>query len=79
MAGEAFKQVKVGDVVEMRKPHACGSSDWLVIRVGADIGIRCVGCGRRVLLSPADFRRHMKPSSQHRSVGTQQIDDSELI
>jgi len=40
----------IGDVVRLRRPHPCGSSDWLVDRLGADIGLRCRGCGRHVLL-----------------------------
>jgi hypothetical protein len=40
----------IGDVVKLRRSHPCGSSEWLVDRLGADIGLRCRGCGRRVLL-----------------------------
>jgi hypothetical protein len=42
--------VYLGDVVRLRKGHPCGSFEWLVDRLGADIGLRCVGCGRHVLL-----------------------------
>ena len=38
------------DVVRLRKPHPCGSLDWTVVRLGADIGLRCHGCHRKVLL-----------------------------
>jgi hypothetical protein len=38
------------DVVRLRKPHPCGSHEWRVVRLGADIGLRCQGCQRRVLL-----------------------------
>ncbi|MEZ4625250.1 MAG: DUF951 domain-containing protein [Thermomicrobiales bacterium] len=40
----------LGDEVRLRKPHPCGSVDWTVVRLGADIGLRCQGCDRRVLL-----------------------------
>jgi len=40
----------IGDVVQLRRPHPCGSREWLVDRLGADIGLRCRGCGRHVLL-----------------------------
>ena len=40
----------LGDVVLLRKAHPCGSSSWRVVRLGADIGLTCLGCGRRVLL-----------------------------
>jgi len=38
------------DEVRLRKPHPCGSVDWTVVRLGADIGLKCQQCGRRVLL-----------------------------
>lgn len=41
----------LGDVVQLRRPHACGGSAWLVDRLGADIGLRCRTCGRHVLLA----------------------------
>ncbi len=48
----------LGDVVRLRRPHPCGADTWLVDRLGADIGIRCQGCGRHVLLErPALERR----------------------
>lgn len=53
-------QVKVGDIAEMRKPHPCGSSEWDVTRIGADIGIKCRKCGRRVVLPRDEFERRVK-------------------
>lgn len=47
----------LGDVVLMKKPHACGTNEWTVIRVGADVKIRCNHCGRIVMLDRADFMR----------------------
>lgn len=44
----------------MRKPHPCGSDQWRVVRLGADIGIVCNGCGRRVLLPRSQFVRQVK-------------------
>jgi len=43
-------ELHLGDTVRLRKPHPCGSYEWEIVRVGADIGIRCCQCGRRVLL-----------------------------
>ena len=40
----------LGDVVRLSRPHPCGASTWQVVRLGADIGLACQGCGRRVLL-----------------------------
>jgi hypothetical protein len=48
------------DVVRLRKPHPCGSYDWTVVRLGADIGLRCQGCSRRVLLARRELERRLK-------------------
>ena len=47
----------LGDVVLMKKPHACGDNEWTIIRVGADVKIKCAQCGRIVMLDRADFVR----------------------
>ncbi len=47
----------LGDVVLMKKPHACGANEWTIIRVGADVKIKCNRCGRIVMLDRADFVR----------------------
>ncbi len=54
------REIHVGDIATMRKPHPCGSVRWQVYRLGADIGIRCLGCGRRVLLPRREFERAVK-------------------
>lgn len=41
---------RLGDRLELRRPHPCGSRAWEVDRLGADLGLRCLGCGRRVLI-----------------------------
>jgi hypothetical protein len=43
-------ELLLGDVVRLRRTHPCGGSEWLVDRLGADIGLRCRSCGRHVLL-----------------------------
>lgn len=48
------------DVVRLRKPHPCGSHDWTVVRLGADIGLRCHGCARRVLLPRRTLEKRLK-------------------
>lgn len=52
--------LKLHDVVRLRKPHPCGSYDWKVTRLGADIGIECLGCGRRTLLTRRKLARRVK-------------------
>jgi len=50
MSRRPVLEVYLGDVVRLRRAHPCGTSEWLVDRLGADIGLRCQGCGRHVLL-----------------------------
>jgi hypothetical protein len=51
---------RLGDIVQLRKQHPCGGLVWEVVRLGADIGLRCQNCGRRVLLPRADLERSIK-------------------
>ncbi|MHB1132467.1 MAG: DUF951 domain-containing protein [Chloroflexota bacterium] len=53
-------EIRLGDVVSMRKQHPCGSWEWRVVRLGADIGMRCLKCERRVLIPRSTFERRVK-------------------
>jgi hypothetical protein len=59
MADRPVLELFLGDVVRLRKPHPCGGDTWLVDRLGADIGLRCRGCGRRLLLERAVLERRI--------------------
>lgn len=50
----------LGDIIMMKKQHACGVNRWEVVRLGADIKIRCLGCGHQVMLSRIDFNKKFK-------------------
>lgn len=50
----------LGDIVEMKKQHPCGSSQFEIIRVGADIKIKCTGCGRIVMIPRGKFKKEAK-------------------
>ncbi len=52
--------IRLGDVVRLKKRHPCGGYEWQVIRLGADIGISCLQCQRRVLLERSVFERRVK-------------------
>lgn len=54
------QDVHIGDVVQTRKGHPCGGDRWQVYRIGADIGLRCLTCGRRVILSRRQFEKAVK-------------------
>ncbi|MGQ9674526.1 MAG: DUF951 domain-containing protein [Chloroflexota bacterium] len=53
-------EIRLDDVVRLRKPHPCGSYEWRVVRLGADIGIRCMKCNHRVLIPRSTFERRVK-------------------
>ncbi|HET59072.1 MAG TPA: DUF951 domain-containing protein [Chloroflexi bacterium] len=52
--------IKLDDIVRLRKPHPCGNYEWKVVRLGADIGLECLKCGRRVLLPRRTLARRLK-------------------
>lgn len=52
--------IHLDDVVRLRKPHPCGGYEWVVVRLGADIGLRCTTCGRRVLLPRRELEKRLK-------------------
>lgn len=56
--------LRVGDVLTLRKPHPCGGHDWEVTRTGADIGLTCLTCQRRVLLPRLTLERRVKRISR---------------
>jgi len=52
--------IRLGDIVRLRKQHPCGGYEWQVVRLGADIGIVCQTCQRRVLLPRREFEKRVK-------------------
>ncbi len=55
-----LKEYQLGDQVELKKKHPCGSFSWEIIRVGADIKIRCLGCDHVVMLPRIKFNKQIK-------------------
>ena len=53
-------KLDLDDIVRLRKPHPCGSYEWKITRLGADIGLECLDCKRRVLLSRRKLARRLK-------------------
>ena len=53
-------ELSLDDVVRLRKPHPCGGYDWKIVRLGADIGLECLQCKRRVLLTRRELFRRLK-------------------
>jgi hypothetical protein len=53
-------ELYLGDILRLRKPHPCGGFEWRVVRLGADIGLRCTTCNHRVLLPRSEVERRLK-------------------
>ncbi len=54
------RRYELGWVVRLRKRHPCGGTDWEVVRLGADIGLKCLGCGRRVLMARSTLDKRVR-------------------
>jgi hypothetical protein len=50
-------QFYLGDIIRLKKPHACGGYDWKVTRLGLDTGLRCTTCSRRIMLPRLETER----------------------
>ncbi|AKP64169.1 hypothetical protein FC99_GL002134 [Levilactobacillus koreensis JCM 16448] len=57
----------LGDLVEMKKPHPCGTNRWEITRMGADIKIKCTNCGHVVMLSRREFEKKLKKVLVHQA------------
>ncbi|GIW17197.1 MAG: hypothetical protein KatS3mg064_0354 [Tepidiforma sp.] len=57
--------LREGDLVRLKRRHPCGGWEWQVYRTGADIGMQCLTCGRRVMLERAEFERRLKAVVRH--------------
>ena len=51
---------EIGDIVEMKKPHPCGTNKWQITRVGVDIKIKCVNCKREIMMDRLEFDKKLK-------------------
>lgn len=54
------KTYALGDIVQMKKQHPCGTNEWKIIRLGADIRIKCEGCQHSVMIPRREFDKKMK-------------------
>lgn len=54
------KEYSIGSIVEMKKAHPCGTNNWEITRVGADIKIKCTNCGRTIMIPRIEFNKKIK-------------------
>jgi hypothetical protein len=59
-------ELQLGDIVQMKKPHPCGGNEWEITRVGADFKIKCLKCGRTVMLPRWEFEKKAKKKLGHK-------------
>jgi hypothetical protein len=67
----------VGDKVRLKKQHPCGGFEWEITRIGADIGLRCLTCGRKVLLARSKVEKRIKtiePAARRTPAGSDPFD-----
>ena len=54
------KSYKLNDKVIMKKPHACGTNEWIIIRVGVDIKLKCSNCGHEIMMDRLEFEKKLR-------------------
>lgn len=55
-----MREIRLGDRVKLKKPHPCGGDEWEIKRLGADIGLICLKCGRYILIPRSKLERKIK-------------------
>ncbi|MCD6577674.1 MAG: DUF951 domain-containing protein [Anaerolineaceae bacterium] len=65
-----LSDLELNDILRLKKPHPCGGYKWKVIRLGADIGLECQTCQRRILLSRRELRNRLKKNLKSESSET---------
>lgn len=56
--------IQVGEILGLKKQHPCGSKEWEVLRVGADFRLKCLGCGRQIMIARKDLEKRIKEIKQ---------------
>ena len=64
-------KLRLGDTVRLRKAHPCGSFRWEVTRLGADVGLVCMGCGRRTMLRRSRLEQRLRELTARQRSGSQ--------
>ena len=52
--------IQVGDICKLKKAHPCGSKEWEVLRIGADFRVKCLGCGRQIVIARTALEKSVK-------------------
>ncbi|HBA70516.1 MAG TPA: DUF951 domain-containing protein [Lachnospiraceae bacterium] len=57
-------EIQVGEILGLKKQHPCGSKEWEVLRAGADFRLKCLGCGRQIMIARKDLEKRIKEIKQ---------------
>lgn len=52
--------IQIGNIVKMKKAHPCGSTEWEVLRIGADFRLKCCGCGHQIMISRGQAEKNIR-------------------
>lgn len=52
--------LKIGDIIKLKKPHPCGSSEWEILRTGIDFRLKCTGCGHQIMITRKQTEKNIK-------------------
>ena len=53
-------EIKVNDIITMKKAHPCGEKRWIVLRTGADLRLRCIGCGHELMIPRFKIEKNIR-------------------
>ncbi len=53
--------LKVGEIIKLKKPHPCGSSQWEILRIGMDFRLKCLGCGHQIMIPRKTVEKNIRP------------------
>ena len=59
---EKKAEIRVGDIIRLKKAHPCGSREWQVLRIGQDFRLKCAGCGHQIMLKRREVEKNMRTS-----------------
>ncbi len=65
--------IRVGDILTMKKKHPCGSAQWEVLRIGADFRLKCVGCGHQIMIARPKAEKHVRAVSHRDEAGQRRV------
>jgi hypothetical protein len=59
---EKKAEIRVGDIIRLKKAHPCGSREWQVLRIGQDFRLKCAGCGHQIMLKRREVEKNIRTS-----------------